>query len=141
MKQITGLLGSIALFIGVFLPLISVPIIGNINYFLNGKGDGVFILALAIISFISVIIRGFIVLWVTGIISFCIITFTFINFKTKMAAITMKTENPFMEMLDMAVQFQWGFAVLIAGSVLLITSAAIKEDKKESLDEIQKPIK
>ena len=32
-KQLLGLIGSIVLFIGVFSPIISVPIMGNMNYF------------------------------------------------------------------------------------------------------------
>ena len=31
-KQLLGLIGSIALFIGVFAPILSVPIVGNMNY-------------------------------------------------------------------------------------------------------------
>jgi F0F1-type ATP synthase membrane subunit a len=48
-KQITGLLGSITLFIGVFVPLISIPTIGNMNYFTCSKKSDVMItLVLAI---------------------------------------------------------------------------------------------
>ena len=42
-RQWFGILGSILLFIGVFAPIISVPIVGNVNYFQNGKGDGVIV--------------------------------------------------------------------------------------------------
>ena len=42
-KQILGLIGSIVLFIGVFTPIVSVPIMGNMNYFQNGKGPYVLI--------------------------------------------------------------------------------------------------
>ncbi|MBI9082217.1 MAG: hypothetical protein JEZ11_01385 [Desulfobacterales bacterium] len=47
-KQILGLIGSIILFVGVFTPIFSVPIMGNMNYFQNGKGDGTIVLVLAI---------------------------------------------------------------------------------------------
>ena len=59
-KQIIGLLGSIVLFIGIFVPLVNIPIIGNITYFLNGEEDSIFILVMVIISFIAVIARGFV---------------------------------------------------------------------------------
>ena len=36
-KQLLGLIGFIFLFVGVFAPIISVPIIGNMNYFQNGS--------------------------------------------------------------------------------------------------------
>ena len=50
-----GLIGSVVLFIGVFAPIVSVPIMGNINYFQNGQGDGMIILVLAVISLILVL--------------------------------------------------------------------------------------
>lgn len=40
-QLLLGVIGSIVLFIAVFMPLFSVPIVGNVNYFQNGKGDGV----------------------------------------------------------------------------------------------------
>jgi len=39
-KQLFGLIGSIVLFVGVFAPVVSVPIVGNMNYFQNGKVTG-----------------------------------------------------------------------------------------------------
>ena len=39
--------------IGVFLPLLSMPIVGSINYFQNGRGDGVIVLVLAAILLCS----------------------------------------------------------------------------------------
>jgi len=52
-KQTFGLIGSVMLFIGVFTPLISLPIVGSTNYFMNGRGDGTIVLILAVISFLS----------------------------------------------------------------------------------------
>ena len=52
-KQYLGLIASILLLIGVFVPIVSVPFVGDMNYFQNGKGDGVFILILAIVSLIK----------------------------------------------------------------------------------------
>lgn len=49
-RHVVGLIGSLLLFIGVFCPIVSAPIIGNINYFQNGKGDGVLIIILVGIS-------------------------------------------------------------------------------------------
>lgn len=129
-----GLMGSITLFIGVFTPIISIPMIGNRNYFQNGKGDGTFILILAIISFILVLKEKYKRLWFTGIGSLIILTFTFVNFQ--MTLINIKNSmgsdlenNPFRGLVDMAmqsVQLQWGWALLVIGSGLVIASAATK---------------
>ena len=134
-KQLLGLIGSAVLFVGVFAPIVSVPIMGNINYFNNGKGDGVIVLVFAAISLILVLLKKFKGLWFTGLGSMGIMVFTFVNFQISLAntMTQMETElvgNPFRGIADMAmqsVQIQWGWALLIIGAVLLIASAAIKE--------------
>ncbi len=134
-KQLLGLIGSAVLFVGVFAPIVSVPIMGNINYFNNGKGDGVIVLVLATISLILILLKKFKGLWFTGLGSIGIMVFTFVNFQLSLAntMAQMETElvgNPFRGIADMAmqsVQIQWGWALLIIGAVLLIASAAIKE--------------
>ena len=134
-KQLLGLIGSSVLFVGVFAPIVSIPIMGNMNYFQNGKGDGVIILVLAVISLILVLLKKFKGLWFTGLGSMAVMTFTFINFQIALAnaKTQMETEllgNPFRGIADIAmqsVQIQWGWALLIVGAVLVIASAAIKE--------------
>jgi len=134
-KQLLGLIGSAVLFVGVFAPIISIPIMGNMNYFQNGKGDGTFVLILAVISLILILLKKFKGLWFTGLGSMAIMVFTFINFQINLAntKTQMETElvgNPFRGLTDMAiqsVQIQWGWALLIVGAVLVIASAAIKE--------------
>jgi hypothetical protein len=49
-RQLIGFLGSALLFLGVFLPIVKLPIVGDLNYFANGRGDGVLVLVLAVIS-------------------------------------------------------------------------------------------
>lgn len=135
-KQILGFIGSIILFIGVFTPIVSVPIIGNINYFQNGQGDGIFLIILAVISFILSIIKKYKGLWFTGVTSLLMLISVLISFQTKIADMKsqINTElagNPFKFLGDIAVQsvqIQWGWALLFIGSVLIITAAAIKDD-------------
>jgi len=49
-RMILGITGSLVLVLGVFSPLISFPIVGSLDYFQNGHGDGVIILVLAGLS-------------------------------------------------------------------------------------------
>ena len=136
-KQLLGLIGSIILFVGVFTPIVSVPIMGNMNYFQNGKGDGTLILIFAIVSLILVLTKKYKGLWFTGLGSMAIMAFTFINFQMKISDMKahMETElagNPFRGLADMAmqsVQLQWGWALLIVGAALVISSAAIKDEQ------------
>jgi hypothetical protein len=44
-RQLLGIIGSAILFIGVFMPIVKLPVVGEMNYFHNGRGDGVIILA------------------------------------------------------------------------------------------------
>jgi hypothetical protein len=135
-KQVLGLIGSIILFLGVFMPIISVPIIGNINYFQNGKGDGTIIIILAAVSLILVLSKKYKGLWFTGFGSLAVLVFTFINFQTRMSRARFElqlelADNPFASLEELAlqsVQLQWGWAVLIVGAALLIAAVAIKEE-------------
>jgi len=124
-KQLLGLIGSAVLFVGVFAPIVSIPIMGNMNYFQNGKGDGVIVLVLAVISLILVLLKKFKGLWFTGLGSMAIMTFTFINFQ--MAIANTRTQMGIADMAMQSVQIQWGWALLIIGAAFLIASAAIKE--------------
>lgn len=135
-RKVIGLAGSAILFMGVFAPILSVPILGNINYFRNGEGDGAIILILAIISLVLVLGEKYRGLWLTGIIALVVMLSTFIHFQSAMsqtkADIDSKlTDNPFRGLADIAVhsvQLQWGWALLIVGAILLIISAAMKDD-------------
>lgn len=139
-KQVIALLGSIILFIGVFMPIISVPMIGNMNYFQNGKGDGVIIIILAFLSIIFSFLNKNQGLWFTGIGSLIVLLFTFVNFQMKLSELKSQMAielegNPFGGLADLAmqsVQLQWGWAVLIVGTVMIIVSAIIKEEKSSA---------
>lgn len=143
-KQIMGLIGSIILFIGVFAPIVSVPIMGNMNYFQNGKGDGTIIIVLAVISLILTLTKKYKGLWVTGLVSLGVMSFTFINFQILLseAKSQMAGElagNPFSGLADMvmgSVQLQWGWAILVIGAGMIIAAAAIKENTKSESSQL-----
>ena len=54
-----GLLGSAIMGLGVFLPFVSAPVYGTMNYFANARGDGTIILACAGLSILPFIGRTF----------------------------------------------------------------------------------
>jgi hypothetical protein len=45
-----GMLGTLLLFVGVWSPILRLPVVGDLNYLRNGQGDGIIILALAGLS-------------------------------------------------------------------------------------------
>lgn len=136
LKQMLGIIGSIILIVGVFAPLVSMPIVGSINYFHNGKGDGIFILAFSAISLIFVFAKQYKWLWLTGLGSLGLLTYTFFQFQSRISDMKADMEinlagNPFRGLADVAiqsVQIQWGFALLAVGGILLIISASMKNN-------------
>lgn len=154
-KQSLGIIGSIILFVGVFTPIVSIPILGNMNYFQNGKGDGTVVLIFAGISLVLALAKKYKGLWFTGIGSLGIMLFTFINFQIGMSQVKNQMEselagNPFRGLADIAmqtVQLQWGWAILVVGAGLIIAAAALKNNSlvlepaepiKEIKDSLQK---
>lgn len=134
-RQILGLSGSLILFFGVFTPIISLPIVGSVNYFQNGRGDGVFILLLAILSVFFTLTKRYRLLLFTGIGSFVILVFTFVTFQLRMSEMQSQMKqgmanNPFAGLGDAmfsTIQIQWGWAVLLIGAVIVTSTSLLKE--------------
>jgi hypothetical protein len=134
-RQMFAIIGCFALFLGVFAPLISVPIMGSVNYFQNGKGDGTIVLGLAIVSLVAALARKYKWLWFTGLGSLAMLAFIFFNFQYRMSLMKADMDkelegNPFRGLADLAVQsiqMQWGWAVLLTGAVMLVIAAGMKE--------------
>jgi hypothetical protein len=135
-KLISGVLGSALLIIGVFLPIFKVAILGNINYFQNGKGDGIILLILAVVSLVLIFTKIYKGLWATGLGSLGLLAYTFIGIQSKFSQgkaemASSLANNPFggmaKAMMDGAFQWQLGLPIMVIGAVLLIASAVIKE--------------
>jgi hypothetical protein len=133
-RQPLALVGSALLFVGVFCPIVSVPIVGQMNYFQNGKGDGTILLVLAAASAIIAVAKRFRLLWLTGGGALVLLIITFIRFQLKLSEMKSQVksdlhDNPFAGLADLAiesVQIQWGLAILVLGSVLVISAAAMR---------------
>jgi hypothetical protein len=133
LRTAVGLIGSVLLFLGVFAPVITAPIVGPQNYFQNGQGDGVIVAMLALASIGAVLARYFRALWLTGLASLGVLGFTFVNFQQKLSELQRGmnrdlADNPFRGLADMAlqsVQIQWGWAVLVVGAILLLIAAGM----------------
>jgi hypothetical protein len=124
-RQTIGLAGVAALAVGVFVPLVSMPIVGSLTYFNNGKGDGIFVLALAVISALIVLARRYRALWLTGLASLGLIGYSFVNITRALAAMERElASNPFRGLAN--AQMQWGWALLVIGAMLLLVAAGSK---------------
>jgi hypothetical protein len=131
-KQRIAILGSLLLFVGVFLPLVSTPL-GSVNYFDNGQGDGAIVLALAVISIILAFTRSFGWLWITGLCSVGLPVYYLVTVlnglsRVRQSVQTELADNFFKDLADLAInsmQIQWGWAILILGGVLIVVAAAM----------------
>ena len=132
--QLIPLIGSAIMFIGVFCPFISVPILGSMNYFQNGRGDGVIFLILALVSAVCAVLKRFRWLWWTGGAALGLIIFVFMSFQWRLhqakeeIALAQK-DNPFAGLAGAAiesVQIQWGAAVLFIGAVIVLAGPVLR---------------
>jgi hypothetical protein len=128
-----GFVGSLIVFLGVFAPVVSVPIAGTMNYFQNGLADGLIVMVAGLLSGIEIARRKFWHLWITGGIALGCVIFAFALFEYKMHKLreTMAhdlSDNPFADLAQLAVkavQLQWGLPVLAVGAGMVLVAAAI----------------
>lgn len=150
-KQL-GIIGSIVLSIGVFTPIVSVPIVGSLNYFNNGRGDGAILLVLAVVSLALTFREEYKWLWVTGLSSVGLISVGFLGLLIQISEVKASMDrelegNPFRGLADAVIQsfqIQWGWGILFIGAGLIIAAAVLKEpniveDTKTSFTKLSKP--
>jgi hypothetical protein len=65
---VAAVVGSVLLAITPFAPFVSAPIVGRLTLFQQGKGDGVVLLACAIIALAGSFLRRYGPLWISGAI-------------------------------------------------------------------------
>jgi heme/copper-type cytochrome/quinol oxidase subunit 2 len=134
-------IGLIAMFIGLFLPIVYIPIMGDIsyvNYITEKRIDGLLMLLLVVSSFILIVANKYKGLLFTGMASIGVMAFTLTellkkisNAKHNLNADLALADNPFRGLADMvvnSVQLQWGWAILFIGAVLLIVSYTISDN-------------
>lgn len=127
----TGLAGALLLLVGVFTPIVRVPIVGSLNYFRNGQGDGVVVLLIAALSLFFVLTQRIKNLFWTAGASMAVIVFTAGHLAWKMdqaksEMVSSLKGNPFQFLAEAAVnstQMEWGWGVLLLGSSLMFVSA------------------
>ena len=116
-----ALIGAGLLFLGAFVPVVSLPLAGSITYFQSGRGDGVLIVLLATATAILAGTRNTRhVLW-TGLGALALILYSFIRLQSAIGDMRERIDsdlagNPFRDIAQAAmgaVQLQWGWAVLV----------------------------
>ncbi|MCK5862507.1 MAG: hypothetical protein KAH38_08480 [Candidatus Hydrogenedentes bacterium] len=108
-RQITGIVGTVIFFLGLFLPIVDMPFMGSMNYFQSGTGSGVTLIFI-VFSFIAILLRKDTLLFFTSLSCIGMLTLTF------------------MRHIIILKQFVFGggWVVLIIGVGLMITPIFIK---------------
>lgn len=141
-KRLLGFLGCGLLIIGVFLPIISMPIVGSVNYIHNGRGDGIIVLALAVISGLLILGGFFRGLVVTGLLALAVMCFTlsqFFAFLGNARAEMAQSDNIFKglgEAMLATVQIQWGWVPLVAGGFLVLAAGVLRDELHDTAGRI-----
>jgi len=137
--QIVGLVGAALLIIGAFLPILSLPT-GDVTYFKNGEGDGVFLLIFGVIALIFSLSNYLLILYAMGGLSLLLVGYDLVNSWQKINHMKSQMDaelegNPFRGFADLAmesVQLQWGWAVMILGGVLVLFAPSLETKKGQN---------
>ena len=131
-RSVLGLCSAGLLFIGSLCPVVTLPMIGSITYIQSGRGDGVLVLIISLISAGFVIAKRFSSVRLCGIASLCMIFTTLWLFQFKISQakelLSGLEGNPFRGLADAAigsVGLSWGWLLLIGGAVSLLVSVEV----------------
>lgn len=132
-EVIIVLAGSVLVVLGCFAPLVQVPVIGSVNYFANGHGDGVFAMGLAAIAAVLALAGRPRWAIIPGILQLALITFTFVSLYQRLAALGPAADaqlagNPFKDVAGAIVRsagFSWGWVPLYLGAVLTVLNGPL----------------
>lgn len=106
-RQILAFVGCALLIGGVFAPLVHAPFLGSVSYMGSGTGDGVFLICIALLAFLFARRQAFGWLWLPILLAVGLAAYTYWRL----------TEG------GVLLQFQWGWAVLGLGLILLVIAA------------------
>lgn len=141
-KLTLALAGAALLVVGVFLPIVSMPMVGSVNYFANGRGDGIIVIVLAAAAAALALTKRFKFVILVGLASLALVTFTLFRLISGLNSARAEMEkslagNPFRGLGDAflsSVQVQWGWLPLVVGSFLIMAAGLaapemLKEDQ------------
>jgi hypothetical protein len=138
--QLVGFVGTACVILGTLAPLVHLPIVGSVSYVLNGRGDGMIVLALALLAGVLTFLRQYFWLrWATGAIALLCL-YTFIKFQSAVSDIQEKMNadlegNPFKglaQAMAETIGLGWGWAFLLIGVGSLAIASALGAKSRAS---------
>jgi hypothetical protein len=130
-----GIVGAILLLLGVFMPAVSAPLFGSLNYFHFSEGTAVVLIVVAVASVVLSVVRVYRGVWASGILILALVSYSFIRLQfalsdMRSAAVAEAQKNPFggiAEAFAINVQPEWGWAILLLGVILVLASGVLAE--------------
>lgn len=119
--------GPALLLIGCFIPLASVSFYGDITYFNGGKGDGLIVVGLGIVSLFFAAKKKYLYLLYTGLGSLGMIAFTYLLLNSKLQ----EANSWSFGLASSFVTFKFGWLPLLTGA-MATTWAGWKERQKNA---------
>ena len=128
-ESMIGFGGATLLMIGAFLPAINIPIRGSISYLHNGRGDGMFLILIALLAFYYVYKKKPRSLMLSGGFSLMIISYGFVQVLFRVAEIQKDTGSSIGQAILGGVSVGSAFGVTAVGSILIIISSFMMKKK------------
>lgn len=119
-----GTIGGLLLIVGTFLPIISVPIAGNLNFFGNGNGQGAWLIWLGLAGILLAYLRLYNYLVAPAVLAAALLV---LRYKTLSNLISETTDSELQALLQGNTQMQFGWVVLFAGAVVMFLGAFYRE--------------
>lgn len=137
-RQLCAIAGAILVMAGALMPIVKVPFVGAFTYFDNGwdgKLVGSVLIGLAVVAVAAALRHVYVALWLPALAGSAVLAVTYVrfisrieNFKAQLGADL--EWNPLRKVLAGAgdsVQMASGWIPLIAGVLLILAAAAMKE--------------
>jgi hypothetical protein len=83
-RQTLGVAGAVVLALGVFAPIVRMPLVGSIDYFRRGDGDGVVILVLAAVAAGLTLAKKYRLILLPAGLSLGMIGYTYVDIRTRL---------------------------------------------------------
>lgn len=137
-RLVLGLGASICMLVGALCPVATLPIVGSITYVSNGRGDGVFIVCLSLVSVFFVLTNRYKLMRFVGVSSLTLMSFTLSRFQFAISdaksAMAELGDNPFRGLAESVVGsfgLGWGWLLLISGAVSILVASFVDYDDQK----------
>lgn len=133
--KVQGIIGAVIMAVGGMCPLVHVPIMGNWNYFGIDQSLGIIFYVIVVLALLAAFINKPGLMRFTGwtAVVFVILTLLAVWFKSH----DYFSFIHFKKLINLAsgmVKYKWGWLVILAGALLLMTVRGVKKTEAFPLD-------